>query len=107
MGTLFYDGAEFEMEDRLLAHLQVIISLKLRRSESFFLSWVHPHGDAGRHAVWVGEGVPIRFQFAGSRLPLINRDWAETMALAANSSQGLVITDEILVPEADTGDGRV
>jgi len=102
MGTLFYDGAKFEMEDRLLAHLQVIFSMKLRRSESFFLSWTHPHGDSGgRHAIWVGEGVPIRFHFAGSRPPTINREWAETMALAANSSQGLVITDEILVPEDD------
>ena len=105
MGTLFYDGAKFEMEDRLLAHLQVIISMKLRRSESFFLSWVQPHGDGGgRHSIWVGEGVPIRLHFDGSRPPAINRDWAETMALAANSSNGLIITDEILVPEADGAD---
>jgi len=105
MGTLHYDGAKFEMEDRLLAHLQVIISMKLRRSESFFLSWVRPHAEGGgRHAIWIGDGVPLRLHFAGSRPPIINRDWAETMALAANSSQGLIITDEILVPEVD-GDG--
>ena len=43
MGTLFYAGeSKFSLEDRLLAHLQVVIGMKLRRSESFFLAWTVP-----------------------------------------------------------------
>lgn len=99
MGTLYYGDANFEMEDRLLAHLQVVISTKLRRSEFFFLSWVVPHRQgSGRTAIWIDNGVPIRLKYAGTRPPTINREWAETMATAANSSHGLIITDEIVVP---------
>jgi len=100
MGTLFYGDAKFEMDDRLLAHLQIIVSMKLRRSESFFLSWAAAHQDGGgRTAIWVDNGVPIRLRFSGSRPPTINREWAETMALAANSNLGLIISDEIALPE--------
>ena len=100
MGTLFYGDAKFEMDDRLLAHLQIIVSMKLRRSESFFLSWATTHHDGGgRTAIWVDNGVPIRLRFSGSRPPTINREWAETMALAANSNLGLIISDEITLPE--------
>jgi hypothetical protein len=100
MGTLFYGDAKFEMDDRLLAHLQIIVSMKLRRSESFFLSWSAPHHEGGgRTSVWVDNGVPIRLRFSGSRPPTINREWAETMALAANSNLGLVISDEIVLPD--------
>ncbi len=104
MGLLIYGPAssEIEMDDRLLAHLQIIVSMKLRRSESFFLSWaVRHHEGGGRTAIWVDNGVPIRLRFSGSRPPTINREWAETMALAANSNLGLVITDELVLPDDD------
>ncbi|WP_375384592.1 hypothetical protein [uncultured Microbacterium sp.] len=100
MGTLFYGDATFEMDDRLLAHLQIIVSMKLRRGESFFLSWSVRHNEGGgRTAIWVDNGVPIRLRFSGSRPPTINREWAEKMALAANSNLGLIVTDEFAVPE--------
>jgi hypothetical protein len=96
VGHLRYDGDRFEFDDRLLAHLQVVIGLKLRRSESFFLSWTPKAlSGEGRHAVWIAPGVPIHFAYSGSRPPSINREWVEALALAANSSAGLVITDEV------------
>lgn len=96
VGHLRYDGERFEFDDRLLAHLQVVIGLKLRRSESFFLSWTpKATSGEGRHAVWIAPGVPIHFAYSGSRVPTINREWVEALALAANSSAGLVITDEV------------
>jgi hypothetical protein len=100
MGTLFYGDASFEMDDRLLAHLQSIIGMKLRRSESFFLSWVLPHREgSGRTAIWIDNGVPIRLRYKTARRPVINREWADAMAIAANSNDGLIITDEVAVPE--------
>ncbi len=95
MGTFYYDGARFELDDRLLAHLQLIISMKLRRGEGFFLSWEIPAADGGgRHAMWIDEGVAIRIRFLGSHPPHINREWAESLVLAANTNNGLFVTQE-------------
>ena len=95
MGTFFYDGARFELDDRLLAHLQVIIAMKLRRNEGFFISWEIPAADgSGRHVVWIDTGVALRIRYKGSRAPEINREWAEALAQAANTNNGLVVTHE-------------
>jgi hypothetical protein len=99
MGQLRYGAERFEFDDRLLAHLQIVISSKLRRSESFFLSWLaHTEAGSGRHAIWIDTGVPIHITYFGSRPPSINRQWVEDLALAANSTAGLVLMDEPTVP---------
>ena len=100
MGTLYYDGeSRFEIDDRLLAHLQVVIGMKLRRGEGFFLSWVIPATEGGgRNVVWIDNGVPIRIRYEGSKPPAINREWAETLALSANTNNGLVVTAERILP---------
>jgi hypothetical protein len=102
MGTLHYDGFPFALDDRLLAHLQLVIALKLRRHEGFFLSWSvgTAHG-GGRNSVWIDNGVPIRVEYDGSRPPAINRDWAESLALAANTNHGLIVTPEKIEPAGD------
>ncbi len=95
MGTLFYDGQRFALDDRVLAHLQVIIGLKLRRSEAFYISWqIGVDEGSGRNVIWIDNGIPIRMKYDGNRPPLINREWAESLAIAANTSTGLFITDE-------------
>lgn len=52
MGTLHHGSATepIHIEDRALANLKVVIATKLRRQESFTLSWRHPEGEpaAGR-----------------------------------------------------------
>lgn len=53
-----------EIEDRALAHLKVVISTKLRRGESFTLSWRHPEGQSGgRSTIWLHPSIPLRFVF--------------------------------------------
>ena len=95
MGTLYYDGSRLELTDRVLAHVQLVISMKLRRHEGFFLSWTIPKSEGnGRNCLWIDNGVPLRIQYAGSRPPLIDRQWAETLAEAANTTNGLVLTDD-------------
>ena len=44
MGTMYYGGSAtpIHIEDRALAHLKVVIATKLRRGESFTVSWQHP-----------------------------------------------------------------
>lgn len=95
MGVFHYDGRGFPMEDRLLAHLQVLISLKLRRGENFFLTWLDaPAAGSGRYSVWVDNGVPILFEFENSRIPAINREWIETLTASAGTNFGLQVTPE-------------
>lgn len=107
MGTLSYDvvlNADFD--DRILAHLQIVIGAKLRRGESFFFSWKDDNrsGD-GRTSIWLQPTIPLSFKYFGSRLPSINRLWIEALMMTANSPNGLHIAAEpdasFISPEKD------
>ena len=92
MGTLVYDsGDAAELDDRTLAHLQVIIVNKLRRQESFPFTW----SDERRSmTVWLSPNTPIAFVYHGNRPPRLNRAWLEELAVMANSVGGLVVVPE-------------
>jgi hypothetical protein len=95
MGSLTYDRVVVEFEDRMLAHLQLVIVQKLRRGESFLLSWRDAAvvGD-GRSSAWLHPSIPLYFKFAGGHAPTINPNWVAQLTRSANSSQGLVVTAE-------------
>jgi hypothetical protein len=97
MGSLIYGSTaiEVQFEDRVLAHLQVVMSAKLRRGESFFFSWYDtPAVGDGRSAIWIDAAIPLYFKYVGGRQPALNKAWLEEMAIAAGSNQGLVLTEE-------------
>lgn len=95
MGYLSYDREEFEFDDRVLMHLQIVISTKLRRNEDFFLTWALPvERGSGRHALWIDNGIPMHFFYSGSRQIAINRDWVEQLIVSAGRASGLVLGDE-------------
>jgi hypothetical protein len=95
MGSLTYDSTIIEFEDRLLLHLQIVIVNKLRRRESFAMSWRDaPEVGDGRSTIWLDPSIPLYFKFSGSRTPQVNRDWIELLAESASSSNGLVVMDE-------------
>ena len=102
MGTLQYDGILIEFDDRLLAHLQIVIVKKIQRNESFLVSWRDSSevGD-GHSSIWIHPAQNLYFKFTGSREPSINPEWLERMTASANSSRGLVIMHED-VPEGQT-----
>ena len=97
MGKLIYNSSnrEIEIEDRTLAHLRIAIINKLRRSESFAMTWEHgiEHG-SGRTTLWLHESIPLQFVFSGNRPPKLNRLWIEQMLLSANSTAGLQYVPE-------------
>ncbi|KZX20203.1 hypothetical protein EV639_109110 [Rathayibacter tanaceti] len=100
MGKLHYDGTvEIDFEDRVLAHLQIVITGKLRRNESFLLSWRDDHsmGD-GRSAIWLHPSHALRYKYFGGRMPRINPAWIAALTDLANSPGGLYIISE--PPEA-------
>ena len=95
MGSLTIDGIVVQFEDRVLTHLQIVIVQKLRKGESFLMSWrdADAVGD-GRSSAWIHPSQSLYFKFSGSRVPAINRDWLASMMASANGSQGLIVTSE-------------
>lgn len=97
MGILIYGptAKEIRIEDRTLAHLQVVIIAKLRRGESFAFTWEKSTEDGSGHTtVWVHPGIAIEFVFAGSRRIPLNRAWVEDLMRTANNSSGLELVVE-------------
>jgi hypothetical protein len=96
MGKFIYDSnLTTDFDDRVLAHLQIVIGAKLRRNESFFFTWRDdPMAGDGRNTVWLHPALPVRFKYVGGRMPSINRIWIDQLANAANSGTGLVILPE-------------
>ena len=95
MATLTYDGTAVEFDSRVLTHLQIVIVNKLRRHDGFLMSWKDSVdvGD-GRSAIWIDPSIPLYFRFDGSRVPRIDEGWLERLGESANSSTGLIVTDE-------------
>lgn len=103
MGSLYYGASEpIHIDDRALAHLKVVVATKLRRNESFTLTWKHPDGDPeGRSTVWLHPSIPLRFVFDDSEAPELSRRWIEDLAHSANSSGGITLVDELIEPSPD------
>ena len=96
MGKLVYaETWEIPLDDRTLAHVQIVVGTKLRRQEGFFFSWDDgvEHG-GGRGAIWIDQGVALRFRYDHDRMPQISREWLEQLTLSSNSPQGLTLTAE-------------
>jgi len=97
VGTIFYGGTAtpIHIEDRALAHLKVVIATKLRRSESFTVSWRHPEGQpTGRSTIWLHPSIPLRFVFDHPEPDELSRQWIEDLAHSANSSGGIMLIPE-------------
>ena len=96
MGRLIYDSnSRTEMEDRALAHLQIVITNKLRRKESFSFSWKNPAAEGdGRRTIWIAPEIPLEFIYSGGRPPAINAAWVEALMMTANTAAGLHLVPE-------------
>ena len=99
MGTLYYgdSGTPIGIEDRTLAHLKVAVITKLRRGESFTLSWQHTDDQPrGRSTIWLHPAVSLRFVFDEPEQPELNRRWIEELMRSANSTGGVQLVAEEL-----------
>lgn len=103
MGTMLYGTppSEIHLDDRLLAHLKVVIVGKLRRGESFLVSWEIPEGEGeGRMSLWMHPSIPLQFVFTERERPPLNPAWMEEMARTAVSAEGLRIMPEPGIEDA-------
>jgi hypothetical protein len=99
MGILFYgeSGTPIGIEDRALSHLKVAITTKLRRGESFTLSWTHSADQPrGRSTLWLHPSIPLRFVFDEPERPELSRQWIEDLMRSANSTGGIQLIPENL-----------
>jgi len=94
MGSLFYGSSPqpIQMPDRVLAHVKVVIATKLRRGESFTMSWRHPAGEeTGRSTIWLQPSIPLRFVFGAAEPEILDATLLQSYANSANSSGGLTL----------------
>ncbi|OUE25872.1 ATP-dependent DNA ligase [Clavibacter michiganensis] len=96
MGRLIYDTqVKTEIDDRALAHLQVVMLNKLRRRESFAFSWKNPAAEGdGRSTIWVAPELSLWFKYSGSRPPSLNSAWVQALMAEANTPAGLHLVVE-------------
>jgi hypothetical protein len=97
LGKLLYgdSGLEIDFDDRVLAHLQIVIGAKLRRHEGFFFSWRDdPAVGDGRSSVWLETSIPLFFRYSSPERQQVNREWLEQLTLSANQPQGLFLAAE-------------
>ena len=93
MGQLLYGSppVAFELDDRTLAHVEVVVLAKLRRNESFAFSVTAE--DDSRSAIWLNPASIVQFTYADAAQPL-NREWLDQLIDSANTPSGLKITPE-------------
>jgi hypothetical protein len=97
VGRLTYgsSGQTIEIDDRALAHVQIVIGSKLRRKESLFFSWREgADTGGGRGSIWLDSSIELHFKYASAQRIEINRKWLEQLVLSANTATGLQMTDE-------------
>ena len=99
MGKLVYGdgGYSLDLDDRLLAHLQIVIGAKLRRREAFYFSWVSDSDK--RNSIWIEHSIPLRYEYSDATQHQINREWLENLTVSANGASGLIVSDEPAPPK--------
>ena len=101
MGTLHYGApaVEFTVDDRILAHLELVIFAKLRRHESLSFA-ITDEATQQRQSFWISPSTSVRFAY-DAPMPEINKVWLQELVEAANSPGGLKILPEpVAAPSA-------
>lgn len=98
MAKLFYGTTPepITIDDRMLAHVKVVVATKLRRGESFTLSWTHAADEpGGRSTIWLQPSIPLRFVFDSEQPESLDQNLLKRMANDANSSRGLSLDIDV------------
>ncbi|MDU0328471.1 ATP-dependent DNA ligase [Microbacterium sp. KSW2-21] len=86
---IYSEHSSVDIEDRLLAHLRLVIMNKFRRGESFTMTIPHPNH--GNLSLWLHPASPLLMQFYGGRQPTIDRALIEQLMAHASSPDGLTL----------------
>lgn len=94
MGILEYNSSHppIVVDDATLAHLKIIIGTKLRRQESFMMTWLPESKDpAGRLTAWVHPSIPLILAFDEAKMPAIDPARIARMMESLNAHGELII----------------
>ena len=94
MAHLYYgaDARPAEIPDHVLAHVKVVAATKLRRGESFMLTWRHGGEEAeGRTSLWMQPSIPLRFVFDSPEPETLDAEYLRKLANEATSSRGIIL----------------
>ncbi|MFD5224597.1 hypothetical protein ACFWHT_03145 [Microbacterium sp. NPDC058342] len=98
MGNLEYNSSRppIQVDDVTLAHLKIVIGTKLRRHESFMMTWLPDQTTSpGRHTTWMHPSIPLVFTFDSATMPAIDPKRIEHMMENLNARGDLVL-DQLL-----------
>ena len=100
MGHMLYGSTPtvIDLDDRTLAHIELVTLAKLRRNESF--AFTLDAADGGRSTFWLNSSSTLEFRFDVGRQE-INREWLDLIIDTANSTGGMRVVPE---PETTKGD---
>lgn len=94
MGTLQYGASRtsIRIDDRTLAHLQIVITTKLRRNEGLMLQWDRPvENGSGRGAFWIHPSCDLIYDYEGGREASIDPAELDQMMADASGRRGITI----------------
>ncbi len=99
MGTIEYNSSRppIEVDDETLAYLKIVIGTKLRRHESFMMTWLPDKNSSGRLTIWMHPSIPLVFAFDESTMPGIEPKRLERMMEHLNA-RGELVLDQIMAP---------
>lgn len=99
MGTLIYSGTqEYEFDDRTLEYLRIVITSRLRKDESFLLTWTTSAPRPVTISLWITSSVPIAFHFAGEQQRTLSQEWFRYLMKSSYSTRGLMLAPEQQLP---------
>ena len=101
MGVLHYGaGHRIDIDDDLLAHLKLVVVTKLRRNESFTLSWTHSGAQTpGRSTIWLHPAIPLRFEFDSPAPAKMNPELLDQMTHSTHSTGGITVNLDQTFPD--------
>lgn len=96
MGNLEYNSSRppIEVEDATLAHLKIVIGTKLRRQESFMMTWPSDRARPGRFTVRMHPSIPLIFEF-DSATPVVIDPKCVEMMMGRLNARGELVLDQL------------
>jgi len=93
MGNLEYNSSRppIDVDDTTLAHLKIIIGTKLRRQESFMMTWLPEKTATGRLTIWMNPSIPLVFEFDDPKPAAIDAARIQRMMDLLNARGELVL----------------
>jgi hypothetical protein len=93
MGIFQCGDITLPIEDRALAHLQVVITGKLRRHEPLLLTHLKEE-QGSRITVWVHPTQLVAFHYDQAAMLALNRHWVKQMTEHLERTEALELLDE-------------